>query len=70
MTHSCIKCTTQYEDEEVDAYYCASCLTAHKEKAQTIDADIAKTDKHEPMSDYKAYMMSTDKARGFLRVSL
>lgn len=67
MTHACIKCATTYEDEE-DAYYCASCLTAHKEDAKAIDAVMSKSDRIVPMSAFKAYEMSPDKVRGFLRV--
>lgn len=41
FTHSCIKCSTQYQDGEPDAYYCESCIEEKKKIAAQIDANLS-----------------------------
>lgn len=38
MTHKCIKCSTEYQDEDTEAYLCAPCVEAKKAIAAEIDA--------------------------------
>lgn len=38
-THTCIKCHTTYQDEDTEAYYCATCLEEHKALAAQLDAN-------------------------------
>ena len=42
-THKCIKpaCDNSYKSEDVEAYYCESCVKANKILAGQIDAQIA-----------------------------
>lgn len=37
-THTCVKCTKSYQDEDVEAYYCPECLAEHKAMAAVIDS--------------------------------
>lgn len=36
--HSCIKCSTQYQDEDPDPYYCPACVEVKRQVAAEIDA--------------------------------
>lgn len=36
-THLCIKCKVQYQDGEIDDYYCSPCNEERKRIAQEID---------------------------------
>lgn len=70
MIHSCIKpaCANQYEDDEVEAYYCMSCREANKILAKQIDAKMktTKRDTYSPLKEYE----NSPKVNGFVRVSL
>lgn len=68
-THSCIKCTEEYQDEDTEAYYCPKCLTEHKANAKAIDARLAHIPRTESMSDLQAYDQA-QKVHGFLQVRL
>jgi hypothetical protein len=37
FTHTCIKCSVQYEDNDVDAYLCEKCINVKKMIASEID---------------------------------
>lgn len=71
-THSCIKCGTQYQDEETDAYYCETCLVEKRRIASEIDAKLASRPKKEYKSAMQLYDEQAVSVRGmkFLRVDL
>lgn len=71
-THACLKCKTQYEDEEVDAYYCTTCLVEKKRIADEIDAKIAMRPRKETKSAMQQYDEQAVNVRGIklLKVSL
>ena len=71
-THSCIKCKTQYDDEEVDAYYCASCVVEKNKIAAEIDARMATRPKREYKSTMQQYdeQAITFRGRKFLKVDM
>ena len=69
-THSCIKCGTEYQDEDTEAYYCAPCLEAHRALAKEVDAKLAHIPQGKTMSSLQEYDNSMNKVGGFLRVSL
>ncbi len=62
---NCIKCRAQYEETDVEAYYCPTCLT-HKQKiALEIDKKFAMRAKEErPMTDLERYD-ALNKLNGF-----
>lgn len=70
-THSCIKCKTQYSDEEQDAYYCPTCVVEKKRIADAIDKRIAANPSRETVSDLERYnqLAKTRGVRGFVRAS-
>lgn len=63
-THSCIKCGTSYTSEDVDAYYCPSCVEEKKQIANEIDAKLASRPKRETMSEWQIYQ-NAPKIHGF-----
>jgi hypothetical protein len=56
MLHTCIKssCGAQYEDKEVDAYYCPDCVVYKKSIAKELDKKF-KTTNQPVMSDLAAF---------------
>ena len=50
--HNCIKCRTEYSDEEVDNYYCPSCLIESKRIAAEIDANMVNRPRKEVKSQF------------------
>lgn len=63
-THTCIKCQAEYQDGEVDAYYCPACAKSKAAIAAEIDAKLANRPKKETMSDLQMYERAP-KVRGF-----
>jgi|CXWL01.1.fsa_nt_gi predicted nucleic acid-binding Zn-ribbon protein len=53
-THNCIKCGAQYEDSEVDNYYCATCLVEKKRIAAEVDAKLAGRPRKQVVSRFSA----------------
>lgn len=73
MKHQCIRpgCSTQYEDNDPEPYYCGPCNEARKAAAAEIDAKIALRPKERVVSDLKAFEAKSQ-ARGsamFIRAS-
>ncbi len=66
-SHSCIKCKKAYRDDEVDAYYCMTCIEEKKRIAAEIDAKLASLPKERPMSALQEYDAGP-KVHGFLHV--
>lgn len=55
-SHTCIKCHTNYQDNEEDDYYCEDCLVSKKEIAKEIDSKFAsQKNKIRPKSDFEIY---------------
>lgn len=55
-THSCIKCQTEYKDEDPDPYYCENCNKERKIVAKEIDRKIALQPSSRPIkSDLQIY---------------
>jgi uncharacterized Zn ribbon protein len=54
-THACIKCSTEYSDNDFDAYYCAKCLKEHKAKAEEIQNKINARPRKQVKSDFQRY---------------
>ncbi len=52
-THSCIKCQNSYEDNDEEAYYCASCIEERKQMTAQIDLQIAARPRERQKSDYQ-----------------
>lgn len=52
---NCIKCSQQYETEDVEAYYCSPCNEAKKILAEEIDRKIGSTVGQEPKGELKAF---------------
>ncbi len=67
-THSCIKCKTQYQSSDVEAYYCDKCNTERLAIAKTIDAKYP-TANQVPHSDLTVYDAAI-KVRGFVPTKL
>lgn len=67
-THNCIKCQNTYEDADVEAYLCASCLEERKKFAETIDAKIATQPKEEHLSDLQIALQKGQRTGGALFV--
>lgn len=66
--HKCIKCATEYSDEDVDPYLCADCNEKRLVIAKEIDAKIALQGKREqPVSDFQRYNELT-KGKGFANI--
>lgn len=70
MTHACIKCKAQYEDEEPEAYYCATCLEEKKKIAAEIDARMAMRPKKESKSMLQEYDQAPKGPGGFMIVRM
>ena len=69
MTHSCIKCGSQYHDEEPEAYYCDKCLAEKRAIAAQVDAKMSRISRRETMTPLQEYDAAT-KVRGFMQVRL
>lgn len=54
-TLSCIKCSSKYESQDPDPYYCKPCNDERKALAATIDAKMAGRPKKPVMSELQAY---------------
>lgn len=56
-SHRCLKsdCGKEYQDEDVDAYYCPECAAEKKKIAKTFDSKY-NTVGQQPSSGYTAYM--------------
>ena len=54
IKHICIKCKASYEDNEVDDYYCKSCIEEKERIAKEIDSKI-KTDKPRIKTEFEMY---------------
>ena len=67
--HSCIKCSSEYEDNQVDAYYCPSCVKSKAVIAAEIDAKLSKIPRKETLSDLQIYERA-QKIRGFPSASI
>lgn len=72
-THSCIKpsCGSQYESEDVDAYYCPPCNEMRKEIAKKIDAKLVGKERRPIVSAIQEYT-NLQKLHGsrFVRVGM
>jgi len=69
MTHNCIKCGSQYQDEDVEAYYCPPCIEAKNKIAEEVDKKMALRGKKEVKSALQEYD-EAQKVHGFVQVSL
>lgn len=69
-THKCIKqgCVNTYEDEDVEAYYCASCIEERKQFTKEIDAKHASIPKERVQSDLQIAMEKGQRKNGALFV--
>lgn len=67
-THTCIKngCTNSYQDADVDAYLCPTCLEEKKQIAKEIDARLANRDTTRKPSMLQQYD-EANKVRGLVR---
>lgn len=54
FSHNCIKCSTKYEDNDVDAYLCEACLSLKNATAKQIDSKY-NTQGQTPNSDFHRY---------------
>lgn len=75
--HKCIKpaCVNEYSDEEVDNYYCPSCVAANKVLAKQIDAQVAsrpsKRSTRSALQEYEAQLKANPvKGGGLLGVKI
>lgn len=62
-THTCIKCNTEYKDDDVDAYYCSNCNEEKKIIAAEINKKFANRVTEKPASLLQRYDEMT-KIRG------
>lgn len=76
-TFKCIKpsCDNSYETEELESYYCPSCVTANKALAKRIDAQVAsrpsKRAMMSPLQEYEAQLKANPvKGGGMLGVKI
>lgn len=69
FTHTCIKpgCSTQYQDEDPEPYYCPACKAEKAEIAKTIDAQFASRPKEKVVTPLQEYEQA-QKIRGFMPV--
>lgn len=63
--HSCIKCGTQYTDNDPDAYLCTTCNEARKAIAAQVDKSLAMRPKRQSKSLLQQYN-EAPKVRGFM----
>ncbi len=54
-THTCIKCHKTYQDEDVEAYYCAECLVEHQALTAQLDAMKPASERTQSMSELEAF---------------
>jgi hypothetical protein len=54
-THNCIKCNSQYSDNDLDAYYCETCNEQRKIIAKEVDKKFSTIPKHKTKSDFQIY---------------
>lgn len=68
LNHKCIKptCPNTYEDEEIDAYYCPSCIVEKNRIAIEIDSKHPSTVGQQPNGLYTQYDKA-QKVRGLVR---
>lgn len=70
ISHKCIKCQSQYFDNEVDDYYCPPCNEVRIAIAKEVDLKMAsRPPKRKTMSALQEYDASP-KVRGFVRTTL
>lgn len=67
MQHACIKCATQYQSEDADAYLCAQCLEQKNKIAKEVDARLSARPKRETKSLIQQYD-EAPKMNGFMVV--
>ncbi len=68
--HQCLKCGTQYTDNDPDPYYCEVCIAERKVLAAEIDAKVRSRGVSRPtVSSYQEYE-AAEKVRGFMPVKL
>lgn len=53
FNHACIKCNSTYSSEDIDAYYCESCLAIKNKIAEEVNAKIASRPKKQVKSDWQ-----------------
>lgn len=61
-------CENTYEDEDPDAYYCASCIEEKNQIAQDIDAKQKAKPKEVHLSDYQIALQKGQEKNGALFV--
>ena len=54
-THSCIKCRSQYKDNDVDDFYCPVCNDEKKKIAEEVDKKLVTKIRKTPKSDLQLY---------------
>ncbi len=64
-SHSCIKCKTKYQDNDPDAYLCATCKEERKAIAARVDATIGSRPRKNIVSPLQEYD-NAPKVRGFM----
>lgn len=67
--HSCIKCHTQYEDQDPDPYYCETCKAQRNAIAAEIDKKLLAKPRKDGMTPLQEYDQAA-KVRGFMHVRL
>lgn len=67
-THKCLKCSSSYESQEEEAYYCEACLEERKAFAAQIDAKRAAQPKEEHKSDLQIALAKGQRMNGALFV--
>jgi hypothetical protein len=55
MQHSCIKCTSQYDSDDAEAYLCPMCLDAKQAIAAEIDRKYGSTAGQQPSGELQAF---------------
>lgn len=70
INHKCIKpgCDNSYEDNDIDAYYCPSCIEMNKKIAEEINKKV-RPSKTVIKSDYQRYN-EIQQARGVRFVNI
>lgn len=67
-THKCVKCSTSYQTEDEEAYYCETCLEARKQFTKEIDAKHATNPKEHIKSDLQIALEKGQRKNGSLFV--
>ena len=63
MLHNCIKCSTQYDDQDPDPYLCAQCSDRRRQIALAVDAKFAGRSTTKPKTDLELYDEQLAQAR-------